>query len=111
MSSNPNAEIKIGITDNPFVRWVNRGHGYERAGWTMMYLLYAAPTSKVRVDPLDSESRRRLKMESTGAMETELINRFHHYPQCINRAGGGGDCPSNGSPHFCYVVLRDFEDY
>ena len=71
-----------------------------------MHVLYCAPTSKWRIKPLDDAITRQLKAESTGAMEIALIERFSSHPRCINREGGDGDCPSNGSPHFTYVVLR-----
>ena len=68
---------------------------YGREGhWRRMHLLYAAPTSKPWRD------------RSTGSMEKLLIEQFNCelYENCINRKGGGGDCPSFGNPHFVYVV-------
>ena len=70
-----------------------------------MHLLYAAPTSKVKYDGPD-EKRAQLVKESTGTMETDLITMWSGHERCINRKGGGGDCPSNGSPHFVYIALR-----
>lgn len=70
----------------------------ERAAtnpWKFMVLLYAAPTSKPKVP------------YSTGAFEKMLIREFARVDGCINRRGAGGECPSNGSPHFCYVIVRE----
>ena len=97
--------FKIGITENPYQRWVRSDCGYERSGWNFMYVLYVAPTSKWKLEPMDSEKTKALKSTSTGAMERLLVDRFMTFPDCINRQPGG-ECPSNGSPHFCYVVGR-----
>ena len=97
--------FKIGITENPYQRWVRSDCGYQHSGWSFMYVLYVAPTSKWKLHALDSEKTRALKSTSTGSMERFLVDKFRHLPECINRQPGG-DCPSNGSPHFCYVVGR-----
>ena len=85
---------KIGICENPRARWqlYRRDKNYR---WQVMYLLYAAPTSKPWI------------AESTGTMETKLIEYFNSDTDiaCINRPGAGGECPSNGSPHCVYVVV------
>ena len=88
-------EYKIGITENPFLRWTRNDCGYQHDGWSTMFLLYAAPSSKPRIQ------------DSTGAMEKQLISVFAGNANgCINRKGAGGDAPSDGSPHFTYVVVR-----
>ena len=68
-------------------------------------MLYVAPISKWKLHALDSEKTKALKSTSTGAMERLLVDKFRHLPECIKRQAGG-ECPSNGSPHFCYVVGR-----
>ena len=89
-------EFKIGITENPYIRWTNRGFGYARSGdWIGMVLLYAANTGNKHVH------------DSSGRMETLLIKEFAGLDVgCLNRVGGGGECASRSSPHFTYVVWR-----
>jgi hypothetical protein len=98
-------KFKIGITENPWQRWqlYCRDCKYQR--FRVMYILYAAPTSKWKATPYDSERRKELKRTSTGAMEIALIEEFEDYPECVNRKGAGGECASDGSPHFVYVVI------
>ena len=81
--------FKIGITENPYQRWVRSDCGYERSGWKFMYVLYVAPTSKWKLNPMDSEKTKALKSTSTGAMERLLVDRFMTFPECINRQAGG----------------------
>ena len=100
-------KFKIGITENPFVRWNNSGFGYKHEKeimWDYFAVIYCAPTSKVTAAKFASEGKKELIRTSTGSMDNLLIGRFADLPNCINRVGGGGDCPSYGSPHFCYVV-------
>ena len=85
-------EFKIGITENPWRRWFKEGW-YRDQGWEKMTMLYAAKSSKPRV------------CDSSGAMEIALIKALGDEVTCINKMKGG-DCPSNGSPHFTYVVKR-----
>ncbi len=91
---------KVGICRNPHERWTNDDHGYKldvEEPWLVMVMLYAAPSSKP------------WHVESTGNHEKELIKRLARHDQsngCINRVGGGADCPSFGCPHFTYVVAR-----
>jgi hypothetical protein len=89
-------EFKIGITENPQIRWTNRGFGYARSGdWIEMVLLYAANTGSKHVH------------DSSGRMETLLIKEFAGLDAgCLNRVGAGGECASRSSPHFTYVVRR-----
>ncbi len=107
-------EFKIGITEDPWDRWWRTDCGYHlpQQNFHTMYLLYAAPTSKHKIEKFDSAETKALKSESTGAMEISLISRFAGqavHSICLNREGAGGECPSNGSPHFVYVVVRDRE--
>jgi hypothetical protein len=90
---------KIGITENPYSRWWRPDCGYghpknHQHRFSKMMLVYAAPTSKPK------------HAESSGSMERELIKYCNSEldSSCLNRPGGGGDCPSNGSPHFVYIV-------
>jgi len=88
-------KFKIGITEDPMDRFYNEIYGYGTAAggnYSKMYLLYVAPLSKPRVP------------DSTGRMEINLIARFKEDPNCLNK-GPGGECPSNGSPHFVYVAV------
>jgi hypothetical protein len=89
-------EFKIGITENPYLRWTNSWCGYARSGdWNEMVLLYAANTGSKHVH------------DSSGKMETLLIKEFAGLDVgCINRVGAGGECASRSSPHFTYVVWR-----
>ena len=97
--------FKIGITENPEHRWNNSRYGYAHSPmWDVFCVLYAAPSSKWNVKKYESESMTSLKRSSTGAMERRLVKQFAGFPNCINRPDSGGDCPSDGSPHFCYVV-------
>ena len=91
-------EFKIGITECCRKRWENPSFGWkwDKSGqpWEVMVVLYAAPTSKPRV------------MYSTGAFEKELVREFARVEGCLNCRGTGGETPSEGSPHFVYVVVR-----
>ena len=100
--------FKIGITENPWLRWHNTsfGYGLEANDWNCMFLLYCSPTSKHNVLVTDSPATKALKLTSTSAMEVQLVEHFREYPECKN-TGPGGECPSNGSPHFTYVVCRE----
>ena len=89
-------EFKIGICESPFRRWNDKGMGYQhckKKPWAGMALLYTSPKSKGDY------------LESTGNWEIAMINRWSKHPKCLNREGGGCDCPSNGSPHFGYVTI------
>jgi hypothetical protein len=102
----PRAEqIKIGITEDIGRRWEQMSAD-RRGGWRELHLLYAAPTSKTIASLLDDERVSKLKATSTGAFETRLISDWSPAEQCVNRSGAGGECPSAGSPHYVYVVLR-----
>jgi len=85
--------FKIGITCDPRWRFFECDDGDYAKNFDKMVLVYAAETSKPK------------KMDSTGMMEIEQIARFKHLPGCEN-VSGGGDRPSEGSPHFMYVVYR-----
>ena len=100
-------QYKIGITENPYIRWTRPDCGYEHFGWQYMYLLYTAPTSKTSKCGVQTEQERLRRAESTGAMEIKLIAEFSLEPGCLNRVGAGGEYPSDGCPHFVYVVVRD----
>ena len=101
-------EFKIGITEDPGGRWWRTDCGYHLPGndFRQMHVLYAAPTSKHKIHPCDSESRKELKRESTGAMEKLFIAEFENSDGCLNRPGAGGECPSEGPPHFLYIASR-----
>ena len=90
-------QYKIGITNNIMGRWLSDEIGYalnKKHPWLFMAILYAAPTSKPAVP------------YSTGCFEKQLCALLAYDPDCINRMGAGADCPSRGSPHFCYVAVR-----
>ena len=86
-------QFKIGICLDPKWRWFVCAKGYYSKHFTKMTLVYAAPSSKPK------------HSESTGNMEKAQIEKFNTpcYPNCLNKAPGG-EMPSDGSPHFCYVV-------
>ena len=98
-------KFKIGITEHPWQRWklYKAERKFER--FRTMHILYAAKTSKWKITPYDSDRRKELKSTSTGAMEINLVAEFEGYPECVNRPGSGGECASDGSPHFVYVVV------
>ena len=99
-------KFKIGITENPFLRW-NASFGYRfKSDMDVMFLIYAAPTSKHQYNKYDSEAMAALKKISTGTLEKHLVSIFSSEPTCVNREGSGGDCPSAGSPHFLYVASK-----
>ena len=100
-------QYKIGITEDPYIRWTRPDCGYEHFGWQYMCLLYTAPTSKTSKRGVQTEQERLRRAESTGAMEKRLIAEFSLEPGCLNRVGAGGEYPSDGCPHFVYVVVRD----
>ena len=85
------SDFKIGITENPYVRWHDDEFGYGPAGWIGMTLLYYAPFSSA------------LRHGSTGSMERALIVIFRDDDKCKNIAKGG-EGASRSSPHFTYVV-------
>ena len=112
-------KFKIGITENPYRRWHDSSFGYKKQNTGIpvytgspkapiqgdyLAVIYTSPTSKRNVKAYDSAKVRELRQSSTGMMETLLINIFAELPNCINRKNAGADCPSEGSPHFCYVV-------
>ena len=68
--------------------------------------LYAAATSKHKLNGNETEVEKLKKLQSTGAMEKRLIREFESDQGCLNRRGAGGECPNAGSPHFVYVVVR-----
>ncbi len=90
------------------MRWHDPGLAYKmdkNICWDFMAVLYTAPTSKRDIIKMSLAPHvKKLTQASTGTMETVLIQIFEEQPNCINGKGGGGDCPSGGSPHFCYVV-------
>ena len=103
------SEFKIGITEDPYFRWWRKDCGYHwPGGFSQMFLLYAAPISKWSLQRHDSPKLKKPKQESTGAREILLIKEFANGTGncCLDRPGAGGECPSNGSPHFVYVVVR-----
>ena len=101
-------KFKIGITENLYRRWHDSCFGYKNdksVCWHYMAVLYTAPTSKPDTSKMCLAPQvKKLRQASTGTMETLLIQVFGELPGCINKKGAGGDCPSEGSPHFCYVV-------
>ena len=100
-------QFKIGITEDPHFRWFRPDCGYHGVFETM-FILYSAATSKTKIHMCDSSETRLRKRESSGAMEKRLIRFFANGTAngCLNREGAGGENPSNGTPHFVYVVVR-----
>ena len=96
---------KIGITDNPVKRWHMYMDRVEQEPWERMHICYVAPTSKWRPNILDSIEEAQLKKTSTGAMERRLIEGCQRHHKLYNREEGG-DCPSDGSPHYVYIVTE-----
>ena len=84
-------QFKIGICRDPKWRWFVCDGGKYSKNFTKMTIVYAAKSSKPK------------HSESTGNMEIAQIAKFKDYDNCLNRAPGG-EMPSDGSPHFCYVV-------
>jgi hypothetical protein len=86
-------QFKIGICLDPKWRWFVCAKGWYSKNFTKMTLVYSAPSSKPK------------HSESTGNMEIAQIEKFNTpcYPNRLNKAPGG-EMPSDGSPHFCYVV-------
>ena len=86
-------EFKIGICRDPKWRWFVCNGGKYSKQFTKMTIVYVAKSSKPK------------HSESTGNMEIAQISKFKNesYPHCLNEAPGG-EMPSDGSPHFCYVV-------
>ena len=93
--------FKVGITENPSLRWKLY---LREGGWTIMSVVYAAPISKWSIKRFEPPLLKKLRRVSTGAMERELIKHVCDLPECQNSAPGG-ERPSDGSPHFCYIVL------
>ena len=84
-------QFKIGICRDPKWRWFVCNGGKYSKNFTKMTIVYAAKSSKPK------------HSESTGNMEIAQIEKFKCYQHCLNEAPGG-EMPSDGSPHFCYVV-------
>ena len=84
-------QFKIGICRDPKWRWFVCNGGKYSKQFTKMTIVYVAKSSKPK------------HSESTGNMEIAQIAKFKDYDNCLNRAPGG-EMPSDGSPHFCYVV-------
>ena len=77
------AAFYVGITENPAMRWAD-----HMDTWDFLEVLAEAPTSRI-----------------TAALESRLLREFGDAFGCQN-VGSGGERPSRGSPHFCYVVVR-----
>ena len=99
-------QFKIGITERPDLRWPMYTNSKDGVKWTTMFLLYAAPTSKSAICSSDSPAQQASKKASTGSMERHLISFLRDFDNCVNDAPGG-ERPSDGSPHFTYVVIGD----
>ena len=84
-------EFKIGITVDPKWCWFTCAGGAYSKRFTKMTLVYVANSSKPK------------HRHSTGNMEIAQIEKFKYDDRCLNVADGG-ETPSGGSPHFCYVV-------
>ena len=84
-------QFKIGICRDPKWRWFVCDGGKYSKNFTKMTIVYAAKSSKPK------------HSESTGNMEIAQIEKFKSDDNCLNKADGG-EMPSDGSPHFCYVV-------
>ena len=72
--------------------------------WITMSVAYVAPISKWFIRPFEHPPLEKLKRVSTGTMERELIKHVRDLPECQNN-GPGGECPSDGTPHFGYIVF------
>ena len=102
----PWQRFKIGITENPWPRWNMYQQEKERGiKWHHMSVVYAAPTSKSNTQ-FQSGRELALRQTSTGSMEKILIKQCARIPQCINHPNSGGERPSDGSPHFVYIVFE-----
>ena len=99
-------KFKIGITEDPYIRWHNPECGHRRAGWCGMSLLFAASTGKSRINSFDPPALRRAKATSSGAMEIWLIVALSDCEEMMNKRNTGGEGASNECPHFVYVVWR-----
>ena len=74
----------IGITENPVNRW-----RYHRERFSSMTVLVEASGSHV-----------------TAPLEVRLVTFFRgRFMRCLN-VGPGGESPTNGTPHYLYVAIR-----
>ena len=94
--------FKVGITEHPSRRW--KKYCREEGKWITMSVVYVAPISKWFIRPFEPPPLEKLKRVSTGTMERELIKHVRDLPECQNN-GPGGESPSDGTPHFCYIVF------
>lgn len=88
---------KIGITCCPL-------HRFE-GGTKHAYIHDSNEFSNMKILWVCVHSRKD-KKDSSGRFETSLIEIFNSdvCEFCINRPGGGADCPARGSPNTVYVV-------
>ena len=100
VSSDQVETFMVGICERPDLRWEDPEiGGYKPAQhFDEMYLLFASMTSK--------KKNHKWSHASTGLVETRLIDSFEGNGKMLNKPGTGGDKPSEGSPHFLYLVLQ-----
>ena len=109
VSSNMVETFMVGITERPDLRWESSwGYGPKKH-FDAMHLLFASVTSK--------KQNHEWSHTSTGLMETKLVESFSGDKnrimsgvtgnrKMLNKEYSGGEHPSEGSPHFLYVVLQ-----
>ena len=90
------AAFYVGITEDPVRRWLERhgDDGRDRAHcekYIEMRIIHVAKSSR-----------------ETGTLETQLIEEWNRSRPFLieNARGTGGERPSAGSPHYCYVCFR-----
>ena len=85
------SRFKVGITSDPFARWLNADYGYGAQGvYSTMWVLCIVRT-----------------MEAAAFIEAALIREFKNCDCCDNCASGGEGVSLEGSLAFVYVVLSE----
>ena len=90
------AAFYVGITEDPVRRWL------ERHGDDGRELAHCEKYIEMRVIWVAKSSR------ETGRLEMQLIDEWNRSRPLLieNARGTGGERPSAGSPHYCYVCFR-----
>ena len=90
------AAFYVGITEDPVRRWL------ERHGDDGRELAHCEKYIEMRVFWVARSSR------ETGRLEKQLIDEWNRSRPLLieNARGTGGERPSAGSPHYCYVCFR-----
>ena len=90
------AAFYVGITEDPVRRWL------ERHGDDGRELAHCEKYIEMRVIWVAKSSR------ETGRLEMQLIDEWNRSRSLLieNARGTGGERPSAGSPHYCYVCFR-----